>query len=190
MMPMSELELQEKFDRLRTFQEAYSIPVSDIAKQSPAKALHSLREATAAAPKDYRDYLDEAVDCYENGAYRGAALMVWAAAVEHIYSTIENKPGGFSLIEHANFARFGSSKNYKKITKKNDLLYINDGNFLLICEDAGVFNKNARKLLTDRLGTRNLCGHPTGYVMGREEAVVFIESLINNIINDAMMDWA
>lgn len=26
-------------------------------------------------------------------------------------------------------------------------------------------------------------------MIGREEAVVFIESLINNIINDAMMAW-
>jgi hypothetical protein len=188
-MSNSEVDPQRIFERLRAFQEAYAIPVTDTAKQSPAKALHSLREATAAAPKEYREYLNEAVDCYENGAYRGAALMTWSAAVEHIYSAIQKKPGGFTLLEQANFSRFGTSKSYKKITKKNDLLYVNDGNFLLICEDVGVFNKNARKLLGDRLTTRNLCGHPTGYVLGREEAVVFIESLINNIINGAMMDW-
>ncbi|WP_030529440.1 hypothetical protein [Phycicoccus jejuensis] len=75
------------------------------------------------------------------------------------------------------------------MSKKNDLLYLNDKNFLLLCEDAGVFNKNARLLLTEKLDTRNRCGHPTGYVIGREEAVVVIESLINNIISDAMMDW-
>lgn len=177
------------FERLRSFQEAYSIPVTDVAKQAPAAALHSLRDATAKAPATYQSYLNEAVDCYEHGAYRGAVLMIWAATVEHIYSAIENRPGGFKALESANKSRFSASKSYHRISKKNDLLYLNDKNFLLLCEDAGVFNRNARKLLEEKLDTRNFCGHPTGYVIGREETVVFIESLINNIVNDAMMDW-
>jgi hypothetical protein len=185
----TEEDVQRKFQRLRAFQEEYSIPVSDIVKQAPAKALHSLREATSKAPAGYRDYLNEAVDCYENGAYRGAVLMVWAATIEHIYDTVQKHQGGFRKLEKANAARFANSSTYRKVSKKNDLLYLSDNNFLLICEDAGVFNKNARKLLAERLSTRNMCGHPTGYVIGREEAVVFIESLINNIVSGAMMDW-
>lgn len=179
-----------RFEKLRAFQEAYAIPVTDVSRQAPAQALHSLRDATARAPKNYQDYLNEAVDCYEHGAYRGAVLMVWAASVEHIYTAIDNQQGGFKRIEAANLQRFGASKAYRKVTKKNDLLYLNDKNFLLLCEDAEVFNRNARMLLTEKLDTRNRCGHPTGYVIGREEAVVFIESLINNIISGAMMDWA
>lgn len=185
---MSEPTLAQ-FERLRAFQEAYAIPVTDVSRQAPAQALHSLRDATARAPKNYQDYLNEAVDCYEQGAYRGAVLMVWAAAVEHIYTAIENQQGGFKKIEAANVKRFGSSNTYRKVGKKNDLLYLNDKNFLLLCEDVAVFNKNARMLLGEKLDTRNRCGHPTGYVIGREEAVVFIESLINNIISDAMMAW-
>lgn len=151
--------------------------------------MHSLRDATAGAPRNYRDYLNEAVDCYEHGAYRGAVLMVWAAAIEHIYTIIARHPRGFKEIEAANVKRFGNSHTYHKVSKKNDLLYLNDKNFLLLCEDAGVFNKNARMLLGEKLDTRNRCGHPTGYVIGREEAVVFVESLINNIISGAMVDW-
>ena len=179
-----------RFRRLRTFQEAYSIPVSDVSRQAPVAALHSLRDATSKAPTSYQEYLNEAVDCYEQGAYRGAVLMVWSATVEHIYSAIEAHSGGFKAMESANKARFAKSRTYKRIAKKNDLLYVNDKNFLQLCEDAGVFNRNAKKLLDEKLDTRNRCGHPTGYILGREEAVVFIESLLNNIINDAMMDWA
>lgn len=175
--------------RLSEFQEAHRLPVTNIAKQAPAVALHSLRDAAALAPANYRAYLDEAIDCYENGAYRGAVLMVWAATVEHVYSTIERKQSGFKTLEKHNAARFGQSGAYKKIRKKDDLLYLSDQNFFLICEDAGVFNKNARALLTERLTLRNRCGHPTGYVVGREEAVVFIESLLLNIVNDGMMNW-
>ncbi|WP_129459552.1 hypothetical protein [Propioniciclava flava] len=176
-------------ERLREFQEAYRLPVTDIARQAPAQALHSLRDATKNAPENYRPYLDEAVDCYEAGAYRGAVLMVWAATMEHIYSVIEGHRQGFKLLETENFKRYEKASFYRKIRKKNDLLYVNDGNLLLICEDAGLFNKNARSILEDALKTRNRCGHPTGYVVGREEVVVFIERLINNIISGAMVDW-
>ena len=176
-------------ERLRSFQEAYSIPVSDVEKQAPVEALHSLRDATSKAPDNYQDYLNEAVDCYEQGAYRGAVLLVWSATIEHIYTVIGERPGGLKALEAANSARFAKAKSYRQISKKNDLLYLNDKSFLQLCEDAGVFNRNARLLLEEKLGTRNRCGHPTGYVLGREEAVVLIESLINNIINGAMLDW-
>jgi hypothetical protein len=176
-------------ERLREFQEAYRLPVSDIARQAPAQALHSLRESAASAPGNFRQYLEEAIDCYEASAYRGAVLMVWAATIEHIYSVIEGHQSGFKLIEAENFRRFGKSNGYRKISKKNDLLYVNDKNFFLICEDAGVFNKNARSILDDALNTRNRCGHPTGFAVGREEVVIFIERLINNFISGAMIDW-
>ncbi|MFI8524876.1 hypothetical protein ACIGB8_10535 [Promicromonospora sukumoe] len=176
-------------EQLRMFQDAYRVPVTDIARQAPAQALHSLREASANSPKPYRLYLEEAINCYEAEAYRGAVLMVWSAAIEHIYSKIDARGAGYKSIEAANFERFGASRTYRKIRKKGDLLYLGDANFFLLCEDAGVFNRNARNLLVERLSLRNRCGHPTGYVVGREETVVFIESLINNVINDAMIDW-
>lgn len=183
------VDLDGNLERLREFQEAYRLPVSDIARQAPAQALHSLRESAASTPGNYRQYLEEAIDCYEASAYRGAVLMVWAATIEHIYSVIEGHQSGFKLIEVENFKRFEKSNGYRKISKKNDLLYVNDKNFFLICEDAGVFNKNARSILDDALNTRNRCGHPTGYAVGREEVVIFIERLINNFISGAMIDW-
>lgn len=178
-----------QIQRLGKFQESYGLPVTNISRQAPAVALHSLRDAAALAPATYNVYLNEAIDCYENGAYRGAVLMVWSATVEHIYSVIANQPSGFKKIEKNNAARFGQSKAYRKVRKKDDLLYLSDQNFFQLCEDTGVFNKNVRKLLAEKLDTRNRCGHPTGYVIGREEAVVFIESLILNIVSGAMMNW-
>jgi hypothetical protein len=181
---------EPSFDRLREFQEAYRLPVSDIARQAPAQALHSLRDSAQRAPASYQQYLEEAIDCYEAGAYRGAVLMVWAATIEHMYSVIAGHQQGFKLLQAENFKRFEKSSGYRKIGKKNDLLYVNDANFFLLCEDAGVFNKNARSILDDALKTRNRCGHPTGYTVGREEVVIFIERLINNIISGAMIDWS
>ncbi len=52
-----------------------------------------------------------------------------------------------------------------------------------------MFNKNARQLLDERLKLRNLCGHPTGYTPGREETVVFMESLLLNVLSGSWLNW-
>lgn len=186
---MGKTDVTSQFEKLRQFQETCRFPRTDIARQVPVQASASLRAAVSRADIRYRKYLDEAIRCYEVKAYRGAVLMVWSASIERIYESIENHRNGFQLMEKANLKRFGNSKSYHKICKKDDLLYLSDKNLFLLCEDSGLFNRNARKLLEEKLDTRNRCGHPTGFVVGREESVIFIESLINNIINGAMLNW-
>lgn len=178
---------------LAEFQRLHALPVKDSARELPAQALHSLREAAASAPADYRDYLDEAVRCYEGGMYRAAVLMVWSACIQHLFSVIEGHRGGVRAMEAANRARFGKGDpppaSYKKISKTDDLLYFKEANVLLITEDAGLINRNARDLLEEKLKLRNRCGHPTQYKPGREETVIFIESLLVNIIGGTMVKW-
>jgi hypothetical protein len=52
-----------------------------------------------------------------------------------------------------------------------------------------MINRNARVLLTERLNLRNRCGHPTGYRPGREETVIFVESLLNTVVGGVMLLW-
>ena len=179
----------DQVDRLATFQASHPIPVADSDLESPSQALQSLVEARAAAPSEYADYLHEAVAAYENGLYRAAILMVWAATVEHLYGVVKDHQGGISAVEAANLARYGSSKTYRKVKKVDDLLYMSESQFLQLGEDAGLFNRNARQVLIERLNLRNRCGHPTGYTPGREEAVVFIESLTLNILTGSWLNW-
>lgn len=178
---------------LAEFQRLHALPVKDSAVEAPAQALHSLREAAASAPSDYQDYLDEAVRCYEGGMYRAAVLMVWSACIQHLFSVIDDRRGGTKAMEAANRARFGKGdpppSSYKKISKTDDLLYFKEANVLLIAEDAGLINRNARGLLDEKLKLRNRCGHPTRYKPGREETVIFIESLLVNIIGGTMVNW-
>ncbi|MBN3510125.1 hypothetical protein JYB55_14875 [Mycolicibacterium septicum] len=174
---------------LREFQQAHAIPVEDSSKEAPAAALSSLRDAAKKAPAAYADYLTEAVECYERHLYRAAILMIWAATVEHLYGVVEAHQGGLKKIEAANKTRYGTSKTYRRITNKNGLLYLSESQFIQLAEDAGLINRNARRTLTERLTLRNQCGHPTGYVPGREETVIFVESLVNNILSGAMLLW-
>lgn len=188
-MPTSEPDPNALVARLREYQAIYPTPVRDSVHESPAQALQSLLDARAAAPPQYADYLDEAVSAYENGLYRAAILMVWAATIEHLYGVVRSRKGGVKLIEAANVARYGTAKNYREIKKVDDLLYISESQFLQLAEDAGIFNRNARQVLIERLNLRNRCGHPTGYRAGRDEAVVFIESLTLNILTGSWLKW-
>lgn len=174
---------------LREFQDRYGPPASDLTSEAPSAALHSLESAVLAAPANYRPYLEEAVACYSAGLYRASILMVWSATIGHLLATIHGRAGGVKAIETANAARFGEARGYRAIRKVDDILYLKESQFILLGEDAGMYNRNARRLLGERLETRNLCGHPTGYVPGREETVVFVESLLLNIVSGAMLNW-
>jgi hypothetical protein len=59
-----------------------------------AAALSSLQTAAKQAPREYADYLTEAVECYERQLYRAAILMVWAATVEHMFGVAGSHRGG------------------------------------------------------------------------------------------------
>ncbi|MFV1363551.1 hypothetical protein AAHH97_08880 [Mycolicibacterium elephantis] len=174
---------------LRDFQEAYAIPVEDTSTQAPAAALSSLREAAGNAPPEYADYLGEAVECYERQLYRAAILMVWAATIEHMYGVVADHRGGVRKIQAANLVRYGTHSKYREIKRKNDLLYLSEEQFIQLAEDAGMINRNARRMLGDRLTLRNQCGHPTQYKPGREETVIFVESLVNNILTGSWLQW-
>jgi len=184
-------QLEQLLGGLRQLQSEYGgrVKVADADQESPAAALDSLEEAVKTAPAAYRPYLEEAVGCYRNGIYRAAILMVWAAVIQHLYQTVGGHRGGLNKLEKANKARFGSMKKYRQVKKQDDLSYLGEKDFLWAAEDAGVFNRNARKLLLERLDLRNLCGHPTGYQPGREETVVFIESLILNVLSGTLLNW-
>lgn len=174
---------------LRELQAAYGSPIADTTRQSPRAALESLEEAVADAPAEFREYLKEALGCYNNGLFRAAVLMVWAATMQHLYMVASRRPGGLKAFEAANLKRLGGSKNYRKIRKGDDFLYLRDWDFIQFGEDAGMFNRNLRRKLHQRLELRNDCGHPTKYKPGRDETVVFIESLILNVLGGAQLNW-
>ena len=174
---------------LHQLQDEYRRPVADAELESPRAASSSLQDAVAQAPADYQDYLLEAVACYEGAQFRAAILTTWAATVQHLYMTAEGRRGGISAFQQANLKRFGKSSSYREMKKADDFLYLREKDFILLGEDAGMYNRSARQLLVERLELRNRCGHPTKYKPGREETVVFIESLLLNVIGGAQVNW-
>jgi hypothetical protein len=174
---------------LNRLQEQFGAPVADVEQESPQAALTSLEEAVAAAPADYRPYLEEAIRCYEHGLYRAAILMVWSAVMQYLYGVAGSHKGGVAAFERENKARFGGSRQYRELKKPDDFLYLGDDAFVQLGEDVGMYNRNVRGMLKERLTVRNRCGHPTKYQPGREETVIFIESLLLNILSGGQLNW-
>lgn len=174
---------------LSRLQAEFGAPVADVEQESPQAALTSLVDAVGEAPADYRPYLAEAVRCYEEGLYRAAILMVWSAVMQHLYSVAGSHKGGVAAFERENKARYGNTGRYRELKKSDDFLYLGDEAFLQLGEDVGMYNRNVRRLLGERLTLRNLCGHPTKYQPGREETVIFIESLLLNIVSSGQLNW-
>jgi len=137
--------VEHLLEGLRKLQSEFGEEVADVAQESPAAALESLIQALAQAPREYRAYLEEALACYQQGLYRAAILMVWAAVTQHLYTVAGSRRGGVSAFEIANSARFGTSRKYREITKQDDFLYLGERDFLTLAEDAGMINRNARK---------------------------------------------
>jgi hypothetical protein len=193
MMRMATDELvvgeEQLLQGLRQFQFEFGREVADVEQESPAAALESLDEAVKQSPPDYRPYLEEALQCYRHGLYRATILMVWTAAMQHLYSAASSHRGGVAAIQKANKARFGNTKRYREIRKQDDFLYMGERDFIQLGEDAGMYNRNARGQLHDRLKLRNLCGHPTQYNPGREETVIFTESLLLNVLSGSWLNW-
>jgi hypothetical protein len=149
----SDPRIERLLDGLRDLQEEYREPVADLEVEAPRAALLSLEEAVAEAPADYRPYLEEAVACYDNGLFRAAILMVWAAVMEHLYMSASSHKNGIKDFERENHKRYGGSKNYRQIKKRDDFLYLREYDFVQLAEDAGMLNRNARKLLHEKLAS-------------------------------------
>jgi hypothetical protein len=130
--------------------------------------------------EDEKDFLKEALEVLKVRAFRASVLMVWIVCIEHLRNYVNDKIG-LTKFQKANLNRFKQHKNYCEIKKRDDLLEIKDKDFLILCEDLGIFDKNLRSQLESHLGLRNKCAHPTRLSIKDHTVRAFIEEIIVNV---------
>lgn len=127
-----------------------------------------------------RSFLQEAIDCYEIGAKRASIVMAWILTVNHLYNYIyKHKKDDFDAVL--------SNNNDKKvkITKLNsvdDFTEIPEGKFIEFCRSAKIISNDVRKILEEKLGTRNSSAHPSGISISELKATEFIHDLVENVV--------
>ena len=70
----------------------------------------------------------------------------------------------------------------KKITIKDDFTDLKESIFIEVMRAARIITNDVRKILEEKLGTRNTCSHPSDIIIHESKVVNFIEDLVDNVI--------
>lgn len=124
-----------------------------------------------------RDFIAEAVSCYECKNLRAASVLAWVGAVSILYEhVIQHALAGFS----SEWVRRNPQKN-RPITTVDDLSDIKEDVFLDVLHSISVIGKSVKDELKGCLKFRNGCGHPNTLVVGETRVAAHLETLINNV---------
>lgn len=142
------------------------------------RELRALESRLAAGPS--RDFLKETIDCFEIGAHRAAVIMCWLLTVDHLSQlTFKRHLSAFNAVLAKN-----TDKRVKitQISTRDDFSEMPEGKLIEFIRSAGVISNDVRKILEDKLGTRNSCAHPSGVRIKESKVIDFIEDLIENVL--------
>lgn len=140
-----------------------------------------LRRLEASFPEgSKKDFLKETIDCFEAKANRAAIVMCWILTLDHLFEYILSK----KLAEFNTVLSKNTDKRIKVkiITKRDDFTEIPESKFIEFCRSAVIISNDVRKILDQKLGTRNSAAHPSGIVLLRSKVIDFIEDLVTNVI--------
>ncbi len=68
------------------------------------------------------------------------------------------------------------------IVTRDDFGDIPEGKFIELLRASGIISNDVRKILDQKLGTRNSCAHPSGISINRSKVIDFVEDVIENVI--------
>lgn len=127
-----------------------------------------------------RAFLNEAIRCLQVGAPRGAIVLAWALAVDHMQNhVLIHHLSGFNS---AMAARADSNKNVV-IAIKDDFERISGERvFIEVLRSAGIVTNDVRKILDTQLGFRNTAAHASTVTVPESKVVAAIEDLVLNVI--------
>lgn len=127
-----------------------------------------------------KEFLAETLDCFEVGANRATIVMAWILVVNHLFDYIlKHKLAEFNAALAKN-----TDKRVKvsAITQRDDFSDIPEGKFIEFCRSANIISNDVRKILVQKLDTRNSCAHPSGVKIKRTKVIDFVEDLVENVV--------
>ena len=123
-----------------------------------------------------REFVEEAVVCYEAEKYRASTVLSWVGAVAVLYEHV------FALSLAAfNAELLRRNAKAKQVVALDDFTELKEDLFLDILQAISVIGKSVKDELKQRLQLRNGCGHPNNLAIGQHMAAAHLESLIANV---------
>jgi hypothetical protein len=130
-----------------------------------------------------RTYLNEALICYENGAFRAAIVMAWNLAYHHLCDHIlRNRLAEFNARWVIKFP--GMHKNGTKTIKVMDdfMDELKESQVIEIAKDAGIITKNVFNIMEEKLKKRNSAAHASGVEINQLQSDAFIDDVVRNVV--------
>ena len=129
-------------------------------------------------PGHTREFVKEAVECFEGKHYRAAVVLSWVGALSLLYNYVA---GGYMKAFNAE-ARRRDAK-WKDAKSTDDLARIKEYDFLQILEAISVAGKSVKIELEGCLKLRNGCGHPNSLKVEQHRVSSHVEVLILNVFS-------
>jgi len=113
-------------------------------------------------------FLSEAIKCYHVRAFRGAIVMAWNLAYDHLLNWILSDATRLADFNSKILSRVGAKRGAGLvIAKREDFEELREQEVLDICNSASLFaSGNTKKLLDIQLTKRNLAAHPSPLAIG------------------------
>ena len=118
------------------------------------------------------DIMRQALRCAENGLYRAAHVMAWAACMDYL----EEKLSADNMVKLR-----GVRPNWRGRDIREMAEYVAEYQLIETLKAVGLTTKNETNALLDLLRRRNECAHPTGYLPQVNETLGYIAEIIQRI---------
>jgi len=106
--------------------------------------------------------------------------MAWILTMDHMFAFIlQYKLAEFNAALSQNTDK---SVKVKIITQRDDFTEMKESKFIDFCRIGKLISNDVRKILEQKLDTRNSCAHPSGININKSKVVDFIEDLVDNVI--------
>jgi hypothetical protein len=149
----------------RHAREALSLKLG--VETATAQTSASLRSLEHKLPEGQdKDFLKEAIDCFEVGANRATIVMAWILAIDHLFAYI---------LTH-------KLQEFNVVTQRDDFTEMKESKFIEFCCSAKIISNDVRKILEQKLDTRNSSARPSGITINRSKVIDFVEDLIDNVV--------
>jgi hypothetical protein len=130
-----------------------------------------------------REFLDEALICYRNGAFRAAIVMTWNLAFDHLLNLIlTHHLAEFNKQWPISYAKQHQKARVSAISNRDDFGELKESEILTICKSAAIITPDLYKILDEKLGKRNTAAHPSTVGVSQIQVEGVIDDLVNNVV--------
>ena len=119
------------------------------------------------------DLMRQALRCIENGLFRAAHVMGWAAFMDFL----EEKLQSDGLVKVRALRPAWKGKDIEEMRE-----YVPERQLVEVTKDVGLTTKNEMGALIALLNRRNDCAHPSSYFPGLNETLGYLSELLQRIV--------